>query len=250
MIGHFLTLSNQYNNRIGCVLGDIFEVTKEKQSTMLTCNYPMTNVKKFTTYQPCKVPAAECKTGTDSQYTSLCSEDEEYTWTKPLKSKPYDGDDTETYDNCGPAPEDVYKVNPHNVGAADANMPPIDNSNAGDSGKPPDTVAPPPDTGRPPPDTGGPPPDTDIEPGTDDHHHPPPFVDPEECEPTKKPRPQKQWPAPLRPPSDSIVYDYDEEEYDPPYSSSPAIFKACFFQNTFCNALILAILFIINIFEI
>ncbi|TMW41344.1 hypothetical protein DOY81_013578, partial [Sarcophaga bullata] len=37
MIGHFLTISNEFNNRIGCVLGNIFEVSTKEQCIMLSC---------------------------------------------------------------------------------------------------------------------------------------------------------------------------------------------------------------------
>ncbi|TMW44149.1 hypothetical protein DOY81_010767 [Sarcophaga bullata] len=197
MIGHFLTMNNQYNNRVGCVLGNIFEVTTKEQCTVLTCNYAMTNIKGFPTYTPCKVPAAECTTGTDSKYKYLCSENEEYRWNKPVRAKKYDVDDTETYDDCGPAPEDVYKIG--KISDGDANMPPIESTD-------PPTEPPPVDPAPEIVTDGMPNDDDEIDsddiPDDDNDDElvtvgtPPAAVRPKECKPTKKRHPTKVWPAP------------------------------------------------------
>ncbi|TMW44152.1 hypothetical protein DOY81_010770 [Sarcophaga bullata] len=97
MIGHFLVMVNEKSIRIGCVIGYMFESTKQRNAAMMTCNYAMTNIKRTPVYNTCKVPASKCLTGTNPKYPYLCSENEVYDLGKKLKFEPYDGDGSETY---------------------------------------------------------------------------------------------------------------------------------------------------------
>ena len=110
MIGHFLVVANQKSTRIGCVLGYIFESTKQRNGALMSCNYAMTNIKRTPVYNTCKVPASKCLTGTNPRYQYLCSEDEVYDWGRKLKYEPYDGDGSETYELQLKPPEVVQNA--------------------------------------------------------------------------------------------------------------------------------------------
>lgn len=100
MVGHFLTSLNERNNRVGCTCAKFYWNEKKKNSIMLSCNYPTTNIGRSTVYNSCKVPASKCKSGTDAKYKYLCSSNEKYDVSGKLKLVPYDGDGSEDY-QCG-----------------------------------------------------------------------------------------------------------------------------------------------------
>lgn len=71
MIGHFTAMAQDRTNRIGCA-GSVYNGAER----LLTCNYAFTNLQGSPVYE--SGPAASgCKTGTNPNYTNLCSTSED-----------------------------------------------------------------------------------------------------------------------------------------------------------------------------
>ncbi|XP_030379855.1 venom allergen 3 homolog [Scaptodrosophila lebanonensis] len=70
-IGHFTVIANERNVAVGCALA---KYRKGSWTTFLmTCNYAVTNMVDYPVYSDCKKPATKCKTGTNPNYSALCS---------------------------------------------------------------------------------------------------------------------------------------------------------------------------------
>ncbi|XP_030386693.1 scoloptoxin SSD976 [Scaptodrosophila lebanonensis] len=76
--GHFTTMINERNNRIGCAILRYTDANNS-QGTLLACNYAVTNVINNPVYRSGS-PASECTTGRHSNYPNLCSSNESYNY--------------------------------------------------------------------------------------------------------------------------------------------------------------------------
>lgn len=71
MIGHFTAMAQDRTNRIGCA-GSVYN----KAERLLTCNFSFTNLQGSYVYK--SGPAASgCSTGTNPNYSNLCSTSED-----------------------------------------------------------------------------------------------------------------------------------------------------------------------------
>ncbi|EDX02933.1 antigen 5 like allergen Cul n 1 [Drosophila yakuba] len=77
-IGHFTTMVNERNNRVGCAIAR-FTDANNVQATLLVCNYAVTNVLNNPVYRAGPA-ASECTTGRNSNYPNLCSPNEVYNY--------------------------------------------------------------------------------------------------------------------------------------------------------------------------
>ncbi|XP_032581966.1 antigen 5 like allergen Cul n 1 [Drosophila sechellia] len=77
-IGHFTTMVNERNNRVGCAIAR-FTDANNVQATLLACNYAVTNVVNNPVYRA-GTAASECTTGRNSNYPNLCSPNEVYNY--------------------------------------------------------------------------------------------------------------------------------------------------------------------------
>ncbi|XP_002011748.4 antigen 5 like allergen Cul n 1 [Drosophila mojavensis] len=77
-IGHFTTMVNERNNRVGCAVAR-FTDANGLENTLLACNYAVTNVLNNPIYRA-GPPASECIRGRNPNYTNLCAESEEYSY--------------------------------------------------------------------------------------------------------------------------------------------------------------------------
>ncbi|XP_037723395.1 antigen 5 like allergen Cul n 1 [Drosophila subpulchrella] len=77
-IGHFTTMVNERNNRVGCAIAR-FTDSNGVQATLLACNYAVTNVLNNPVYRAGPA-ASECTTGRNSNYPNLCSPNEVYNY--------------------------------------------------------------------------------------------------------------------------------------------------------------------------
>ncbi|XP_002060175.3 venom allergen-1 [Drosophila virilis] len=77
-IGHFTTMVNERNNRIGCAIARYTDANG-LGSTLLACNYAVTNVRNNPIYRA-GPPASECIRGRNPNYSNLCAENEEYNY--------------------------------------------------------------------------------------------------------------------------------------------------------------------------
>lgn len=77
-IGHFTTMVNERNNRIGCAITRYTD-SSGVSGTLLACNYAVTNVQNNPIYRAGS-PASECINGRNPNYTNLCSETEVYSY--------------------------------------------------------------------------------------------------------------------------------------------------------------------------
>lgn len=77
-IGHFTTMVNERNNRIGCAILR-FTDNRNVQATLLVCNYAVTNVINNPVYRGGS-PASECVSGRNSVFQNLCSSNEVYNY--------------------------------------------------------------------------------------------------------------------------------------------------------------------------
>ncbi|EDW82253.1 uncharacterized protein Dwil_GK25699 [Drosophila willistoni] len=78
-IGHFTTMVNERNNRVGCAIVRYTDANNG-QGTLLACNYAVTNVINNPVYRAGSPPASECSTGRNPTYPNLCSENESYNY--------------------------------------------------------------------------------------------------------------------------------------------------------------------------
>lgn len=69
---------NERNNRVGCAVAR-FTDANGLGSTLLACNYAVTNVQNNPIYRA-GPPASECIKGRNPNYTNLCAESEEYSY--------------------------------------------------------------------------------------------------------------------------------------------------------------------------
>ncbi|KAH8276107.1 hypothetical protein KR044_002175, partial [Drosophila immigrans] len=75
-IGHFTMVAQELNVAVGCAVSNY--VNERGFNTFLVaCNYATTNFITNPVYRACSSAAAECTTGSNSQYPALCSSDEE-----------------------------------------------------------------------------------------------------------------------------------------------------------------------------
>lgn len=74
--GQFLQVVKSNADRIGCSIVQYLDV-KNYRCTSISCNYNAESIVGVPTYE-IGPTASRCSTGTNSNYTSLCSEDENY----------------------------------------------------------------------------------------------------------------------------------------------------------------------------
>ncbi|XP_034101004.1 antigen 5 like allergen Cul n 1 [Drosophila albomicans] len=77
-IGHFTTMVNERQNRIGCTITR-FTDASGVSATLLACNYAVTNVQNNPIYRA-GPPASECIKGRNPNYTNLCADNEVYSY--------------------------------------------------------------------------------------------------------------------------------------------------------------------------
>ncbi|XP_052856388.1 antigen 5 like allergen Cul n 1 isoform X2 [Drosophila gunungcola] len=77
-IGHFTTMVNERNNKVGCAIAR-FTDANNVQATLLACNYAVTNVLNNPVYRAGSA-ATECSTGRNPNYPNLCSSNEVYNY--------------------------------------------------------------------------------------------------------------------------------------------------------------------------
>ncbi|KAH8409154.1 hypothetical protein KR009_009333 [Drosophila setifemur] len=77
-IGHFTTMVNERNNRVGCAIAR-FTDSGNVQATLLACNYAVTNVINNPIYRAGS-PASECTSGRNPTYANLCAANEAYNY--------------------------------------------------------------------------------------------------------------------------------------------------------------------------
>ncbi|XP_020805533.1 venom allergen 5 [Drosophila serrata] len=77
-IGHFTTMVNERNNRVGCAIAR-FTDANNVQATLLACNYAVTNVINNPVYRA-GAAAGECTTGRNPAYANLCAANEPYNY--------------------------------------------------------------------------------------------------------------------------------------------------------------------------
>ncbi|KAG5667676.1 hypothetical protein PVAND_015648 [Polypedilum vanderplanki] len=80
-IPHFLEVSSDRVNRVGCAISQY--TSSQGKETLMTCNYSfqiITGQKVYVSGEP----ASECKTGSNPNYTALCSTDEEFDPNNPF----------------------------------------------------------------------------------------------------------------------------------------------------------------------
>lgn len=69
---HFLVMANHKSNQVGCAIS---QFTNDFKTSYMVCNYSYTNVSGTKVYEAGS-PASKCETGSDSNYSSLCSKNE------------------------------------------------------------------------------------------------------------------------------------------------------------------------------
>ncbi|ALC49876.1 CG42780, partial [Drosophila busckii] len=72
-IGHFTTMVNERNNRIGCASAR-YTSSSGESGTLLACNYAVTNVINNPIYRAGS-PASDCTRGRNPNYSNLCATD-------------------------------------------------------------------------------------------------------------------------------------------------------------------------------
>ncbi|XP_075157840.1 venom allergen-1-like [Haematobia irritans] len=72
-IGHFTTLVNGPNIRLGCAAVTYAASDSSKQIFLIGCNYARNNVATLPIYKSCNSGGSECTTGRNPQYPNLCS---------------------------------------------------------------------------------------------------------------------------------------------------------------------------------
>ncbi|XP_017089191.1 venom allergen-1 isoform X1 [Drosophila bipectinata] len=77
-IGHFTTMVNERNNRVGCAILR-FTDNRSVQATLLVCNYAVTNVINNPVYRGGS-PASDCISGRNPGFPNLCSSTEVYNY--------------------------------------------------------------------------------------------------------------------------------------------------------------------------
>ncbi|XP_034654394.1 antigen 5 like allergen Cul n 1 isoform X2 [Drosophila subobscura] len=75
-IGHFTTMVNERNSRVGCAIAR-FTDANNVQATLLACDYAVTNVLNNPVYRA-GAPASECTSGRNPTYPNLCAVNENY----------------------------------------------------------------------------------------------------------------------------------------------------------------------------
>lgn len=66
------------NIRVGCAASTFSEDDDEYGDFLFACNYATTNMVGYPIYESCSKPAEDCSSGTNSEYSNLCSTSEEY----------------------------------------------------------------------------------------------------------------------------------------------------------------------------
>ncbi|XP_017052111.1 antigen 5 like allergen Cul n 1 [Drosophila ficusphila] len=77
-IGHFTTMVNERNSRVGCAIARYTDANNV-QATLLVCNYAVTNVVNNPVYRAGSA-ASECTTGRNPNFPNLCSSNEAYNY--------------------------------------------------------------------------------------------------------------------------------------------------------------------------
>ncbi|XP_030386532.1 venom allergen 5-like [Scaptodrosophila lebanonensis] len=77
-IGHFTVMVADRNTDVGCAVSTYSVSGQSYKAFLMACNYATTNILGVKMYKSCSSSAQECTTGRNSQYSNLCSANEQY----------------------------------------------------------------------------------------------------------------------------------------------------------------------------